>query len=280
MRRPLLPLLSLAFALACTSEDPAERASELAFVVASTAPSERAGVGALASIPGDEGVGVARSAATSGPRDAVVLVHGNGGAPSDWAATVSELLAHGWAASEIFRPSWGSSFCVACNNHCGSEIAPVRAAIRDALAVSATGRIDVLGHSMGVTLAGRAILEEGAASDVDAFVSVVGAFRGLRSCGSYPFSVPNATCGYCGLSVGSPLVSSLRSRRFGAFQAALYSTVDGVVCNCGFGYSASCCNVSGRHTGIPDVVDWAANTGLGHFASQSNTPATQRALIE
>ena len=273
-----LGLSLIVLSLACAT-DPEERAAEEAFLDAALAPTDDPAGEGLTSLPASDGVGVARSAATSGPRDAVVLVHGNGGSPSDWNATVSELLAHGWSASEIFRPSWGS-FCVACNNHCGSEIAPVRAALRDALAASATGRIDVLGHSMGATLGARAILEEGAAPDVDAFVSVVGAFRGLRSCGSYPFSVPNSTCGYCGLSVGSPLVGSLRGRRFGAFQAALYSTVDGVVCNCGFGYSASCCNVAGVHTGIPQVVDWAANTGLGHFASQSGTAATQRALIQ
>ena len=99
-------------------------------------------------------------------RDAVVLVHGNTGSPSDFANTYAALLARGYAPDEIFRPSWGSKTCAACNDHDGSEEPPVAAALADALDRSCTGRIDVIAHSMGVTLAAREILRYGLAEDV------------------------------------------------------------------------------------------------------------------
>ncbi len=89
--------------------------------------------------------------------DNVVLVHGNAGKPADFANTYTELLSRGWTAQQIFRPDWGSKTCAACNNHNGSEETPVENALIDAIAASCTGRIDVIGHSMGVTLAARQI---------------------------------------------------------------------------------------------------------------------------
>src|SRR5690606_20480758 len=86
-------------------------------------------------------------------RDAVVLVHGNAGAPSDFDATRQELLARGYSTGELFAPAWGSSTCAACNDHDGNEETPVLDAMVDAIAGSCTGRIDVIGHSMGATLA-------------------------------------------------------------------------------------------------------------------------------
>jgi len=46
--------------------------------------------------------------------DNVVLVHGNTGSPSDWENTYDLLKANGYQDSEIFRPSWGSTY--ASNN--------------------------------------------------------------------------------------------------------------------------------------------------------------------
>jgi triacylglycerol lipase len=136
--------------------------------------------------------------------DNVVLVHGNTGKPADFDNTVAELQRRGYASSQIFRPSWGSKTCAACNDHSGSEETPVENAIIDAIALSCTGKIDVIGHSMGATLSARVIDRIAAKGYVDSFVGIAGAFRGLWSCGSYPFNVVTSTCGYWGLSVGSP----------------------------------------------------------------------------
>lgn len=93
------------------------------------------------------------TAASATCRDAVVLIHGNSATPASFDNTYDELRRRGYAASEIVRQDWGSKTCAACNDHNGSEETPVLNALVDALARSCTGKIDVVGHSMGVTLA-------------------------------------------------------------------------------------------------------------------------------
>lgn len=208
-------------------------------------------------------------------RDAVVLVHGNAGSPSDYANTWSELRSRGYAADEIFRPDWGSKACAACNDHSGSETGPVDAALVDAAARSCTGRIDVIGHSMGATLAARRIQVLGMRSYVDAFVGIAGAFRGLWSCGTYPFNVPTTTCGAQGLSVGSPLVDSLAGRRFGDYMVSIKSYNDQIVCYGGV------CTVGGRHSSSMDAEDRTVTlAGYGHFGLLTLTADLQADLIE
>ena len=106
--------------------------------------------------------------------DNVVLVHGNTGSPSDWDNTYDLLIAEGYSNSQIFRPAWGSGYA-SNNNHSGSEETPVRNDIDAALNTSCTGKIDVIGHSMGVTLAAQQIIKLNKSNQVDAFVGVAGA---------------------------------------------------------------------------------------------------------
>ena len=89
--------------------------------------------------------------------DTVVMVHGNTGSPSDFVNTYNLLRQNGWSDAQIVRPSWGNPYCAACNDHNGTEETPVRNAISSAIAGSCSGRIDVIAHSMGVTLAMREI---------------------------------------------------------------------------------------------------------------------------
>ncbi|NKI35566.1 alpha/beta fold hydrolase [Wenzhouxiangella sp. XN79A] len=208
-----------------------------------------------------------------GCRDAVVLVHGNTGSPSDWTTTVAELLQRGWASSEIFTPSWGSG-CAACNNHSGSEETPVRIALADALQTSCTGRIDVIGHSMGATLAARQLAEFDLASSVDAFVGIAGAFRGLWSCGRYPWNVWTSTCGDWGLSVGSPFLTALDGAPLAGRVYSIKSWSDQIVCATGV------CTVGGIHSSRINGETASYTFGYGHFGLQSATPSFQVDLIE
>lgn len=207
-------------------------------------------------------------------RDNVVLVHGNTGSPADFAATRSELLARGWIAEQIFTPSWGSRICAACNDHSGSEEVPVASAIIDAIATSCSGRIDVIGHSMGVTLAAREIDQLGARNHVDSFVAVAGAFRGLRSCGVYPFNVWTSTCGAWGLSLGSPLVTSLRGGTFADRSWSIKSWYDEINCLGGV------CTVGGVHTSTLPGEAGSLTLPLGHWGLLWYTAADQVDRIE
>jgi len=206
--------------------------------------------------------------------DNVVLVHGNAGSPSDFNNTYNELRARGYSASQIYRPSWGSKTCAACNDHYGSEETPVATALTQARTSSCTGKIDVIGHSMGVTLAAREIGVLGIAGSVQTFVGIAGAVRGLWSCGSYPFNVFTSTCGAWGLSVGNPFVSSLQSQSFGMRKYSIKSWSDQIVCSTGV------CTVGGVHSSIIPGENGTYTFVLGHFGLQSMTAITQVNLIQ
>lgn len=206
--------------------------------------------------------------------DSVVLVHGNAGKPSHFDNTYSELLARGYAPTQIFRPSWGNPLCPACNDHSGAEETPVKNALVDAIASSCTGRIDVIGHSMGVTLAARQIGVWGLKPYVDSFVGIAGAYRGLWSCGSYPWNVWTSTCGAQGLSIGSPLLSGLAGKKPGARAYSIKSNIDQIVCSTGV------CTVGGIHSSTIPGENASYTFATGHFGLLTGTAVMQANLIQ
>lgn len=213
-------------------------------------------------------------AAQAACRDTVVLVHGNAGTPAQFDNTYVELRARGWREDEILRPAWGSRSCAACNDHAGSEEIPVRDALIEAIARSCTGKVDVIAHSMGVTLAAKQIVGYGLAGDVDAFVGIAGAWRGLWSCGSYPWNVATSTCGAQGLSVGSPLLASLASRPLAMRTYSIKSWIDQIVCYGGV------CTVGGRHSSQIDGETATYTYATGHFGLLTDTAVLQVDLID
>jgi pimeloyl-ACP methyl ester carboxylesterase len=218
-------------------------------------------------------VGLIAAPASAACLDAVVLVHGNTGAPADFNNTYNELLARGYVSGEIFRPNWGSKTCAACNDHSGSEETPVRDAINQALSRSCTGKIDVLGHSMGVTLATKAILDLGVQSRVDAFVGIAGAYRGLWSCGVYPNNVATSTCGYWGLSVSSPFLNGIYGKRMAGRIYSIKSYSDEIVCSTGV------CTVNGVHSSQIANESASYTYTYGHYGLLWYTAIRQADLI-
>jgi hypothetical protein len=215
---------------------------------------------------------VSAFAAQAACLDNVVLVHGNLAYPSSWNGTVSELKARGYADSQLYRPSWGSKTCAACNDHSSTNTNVVKTALQSALAASCTGKIDVIGHSMGVTLAMKAINELGYSSKVNTFVGVAGAQHGLNSCGVYPFNVWSSTCGSNGLSINSPLINSVRNKRYGAKMYSIKSWMDELVC-------IGSCLVYGSHTSNIDMQNASYDYALGHLGLQSYTTIKQADLL-
>ncbi|MDP1696414.1 MAG: alpha/beta fold hydrolase [Xanthomonadaceae bacterium] len=205
--------------------------------------------------------------------DSVVLVHGNTGTPSQFDNTYVELRARGYTDAQILRPSWGRKTCAACNNHSGSEETPVENALIDAIASSCTGRIDVIGHSMGVTLLAREITRLGLSTYVDAFVGIAGGYRGLWTCGTYPFNVPTSTCGNWGLSVNSPFLTDIRGRSLGGRVYSIKSWIDEIVCATGV------CTVGGIHSSSITGELTSFTYPYGHFGLQAFTAVRQADLI-
>jgi triacylglycerol lipase len=205
--------------------------------------------------------------------DNVVLVHGNTGGANDFVNTYNELRARGYATTQIYRPSWGSKTCAACNDHNGSEETPVENAMIDAIATSCTGKIDVIGHSMGATLAAREITRLSLTPYVESFVGIAGAFRGLWSCGAYPFNVVTSTCGYWGLSVGSPFLNSIAGKRYGTRVYSIKSYADEVVCSTGV------CTVGGVHSSAIAGENASYTYAYGHYGLLWYTYGAQADLI-
>ncbi|MFL0796902.1 MAG: alpha/beta fold hydrolase [Cellvibrionaceae bacterium] len=213
--------------------------------------------------------------AHAGCVDNVVLVHGNSGSSSDWNNTYNKLISKGYSSSEIFRPNWGSRSCFgSCNNHSGSEETPVKNAINDAINSSCTGKIDVIGHSMGVTLAAQQIIKAGKVSKVDSFVGIAGAYRGLYSCGIYPANVASATCGSNGLSISSPFLDWLYGKKIASRVYSIKSWADQIVCSTGT------CLVYGKHSSQIQGERSSYSYGYGHFGLQKYTSSKQYDLIK
>ena len=206
-------------------------------------------------------------------KDSVVLVHGNTAEIYSWDNTYHLLLENGYSSEEIYRPDWGLKGCAACNDHSGSEEVPVKEALITAIANSCTGKIDVISHSMGATLAAQQIIKLDAAASVDTFVGIAGAFRGLWTCGVYPFHVWSATCGASGLSVQSPLLSGLYGQVLADKVYSIKSHIDQVVCATGV------CTVEGLHSSSVWFEDNSFTFVLGHFGLQTETAGLQLSLI-
>ncbi|MCH8621548.1 lipase family protein [Undibacterium sp. TS12] len=204
--------------------------------------------------------------------DNVVLVHGNAGSPSDWNATISTLKSQGYTDAQFYRPNWGSKTNPAINDHSAANTNPVKASMQAAKAASCTGRIDVIGHSMGVTLAMKAINELAYSTSVNSFIGIAGAQHGLESCGVYPFNVFTPTCGSNGLSIDSPLILSVKNKRYGSKMYSIKSYIDEVVC-------IGSCYVYGSHTSNIDGQNATYDFALGHFGLKDYTTYTQASLV-
>ncbi len=204
--------------------------------------------------------------------DNIVLVHGNTGSPSHWNSTVSTLKGRGHVSAQLFLPNWGSKTNAGSNDHGATNTSVVKSSLQSAFAASCTGKIDVIGHSMGVTLAMKAINELGYAGKVNTFVSVAGAQHGLNSCGVYPFNVGSATCGANGLSIDSPLIQSVRGKRYGTKMYSIKSWIDEIVC-------IGSCYVYGWHTSNIDSQNASYDYALGHFGLVTYTTTRQADLL-
>lgn len=147
----------------------------------------------------------------------VILVHGNSdqalgmkdGVPLGWSATLRYLLDQGYTPAELYATTWGPANPAKATEqvHSWEYISRLRAFIEAVLAYTGADKIDLIAHSMGVTLARKAI-KGGLTEDpntgqirdlgppltqrIDSFVGIAGANLGLSSCFWSTWSYP--TC--------------------------------------------------------------------------------------
>lgn len=234
----------------------------------------------------------------------LILIHGNTDAAlgtehprhSGWDATIRHFLSKGYKPSEIYAFSWGEDDMgkALSQRHSKENVLAVRNFIQAVLEYTGAAQVDVEGHSMGETLARKAI-KGGKAIDamsgaydvgkplterVDTFVGIAGANQGLTSAymtgGALP--VMNPVDGfYPGVLPGfgqSQFLRELNSNpaREGQHVYSIYSKADEVL---GPGNL-----VWGQRTSrIPGQDGEKVLENAGHIASKDETVAAQYAMI-
>lgn len=195
----------------------------------------------------------------------VIFIHGNSDAAlgvgigaTGWGSSINYFRSNGYKTSELYATTWGDAdpFASASQYHSRPNIEKIRAFIQAVKAYTGATKVDVITHSMGVTLARKAILG-GAGNDllnggsynlgssltssVDTFVGIAGANWGLVSCYQTGGSTPTcaATNGfYPGYAAGSPprgLSNILYNLNYSAshyegnYVYSIWSTVDEVI---------------------------------------------------
>lgn len=194
----------------------------------------------------------------------VIFIHGNSDSAlgqsslmTGWNSSINYFLSQGYKTSELYATTWGdaSPMLSAYQYHSKPNLQKIRAFIQAVKAYTGASKVDVVTHSMGVTLTRKAILGGSGndalnggnynlgspiTSSVDTFVGIAGANRGLVSC--YQTGGTTPTCAntnglypgylYFGFVVGvSNILTNMNasSHYEGTYTYSIWSTVDEVI---------------------------------------------------
>lgn len=242
----------------------------------------------------------------------VIFIHGNSDSAlgtgsslaTGWRASIEYFKAQGYTSAELYATTWGPANAAFASQqyHSKDHLTRVRAFIQAVKAYTGATKVDIVTHSMGVTLARKAV-KGGAANDslaggaynlgssltssVDTFVGIAGANRGLTTC--YLSGPTTPTCGstnglYPGYLVGgfgpygvsSFLVDLAATSHYeGSYVYTIWSSADEVI---GYGtivYGTSTCRIPAQNgektfSGYP----------YGHIGSKDQTPYWQWRMVK
>ena len=205
------------------------------------------------------------SATDSVVNQPVIFIHGNSDSAlgqsssfTGWNSSINYFASQGYKTSEMYATTWGDAdpFLSGYQYHSKPNLQKIRAFIQAVKAYTGAVKVDIVTHSMGVTLTRKAILG-GAGNDaanggsynlgspitssVDTFVGIAGANWGLVSCYQTGGTTPTcaATNGlYPGYAAGSPPfglsnilynINYSASHYEGGFVYSVWSTADEVI---------------------------------------------------
>jgi triacylglycerol lipase len=131
-------------------------------------------------------------------KEPVIFIHGNSDSAAGWKDSIETFSKNGYKPSEMYAMTWGPSNPLLSGQQYHSEkyLEEVRAFIQAVKEYTGAEKVDVIGHSMGVTLARKAIqggdgfdsqthqkfnLGKPLTNSVDTFVGIAGANHGLAS---------------------------------------------------------------------------------------------------
>ena len=238
----------------------------------------------------------------------VIFIHGNGdiavGSTSlqaGWTNSINYFIQKGYTSAELYAVSWGSGNIAqtALEYHSKTNVMRIRKFIEAVIAYTGATKVDIITHSMGVSLTRKAI-KGGTANDllaggsyqvgtaltskVDAFVGIAGANYGLTSC--YASGPTTPTCGatngfYPGTAPGgiglSAYLADLNasSGYEGAFRATMWSSVDEII---GLGclvWGQITCRIPGQNTEKKYTA-----APYGHYGLKDQTCPVQYNLVK
>jgi hypothetical protein len=241
----------------------------------------------------------------------VIFIHGNSdsalGTVSPYTGfynSVGYFKSQGYTSAELYATTWGPANPGASSlqYHSKAYMTQLRAFIQAVKAYTGASKVDIVCHSMGVTLARKAIkggtaydaaaggtynLGASLTSSVDTFVGISGANRGLTAC---YFSGPTTpTCSdvnglYPGYLIGafgpygvSQILVDMNttSHYEGSFVYTIWSQVDEVI---GYGtivYGVSTCRIPGQNG---EVV--FSSPPYGHFGAKDLTGYNQWRMVK
>lgn len=229
--------------------------------------------------------------------DPIVFIHGNsdralGDGRLGWDTQISYYLAAGYTPAELYATTWGPADpgYAAEQSHSSPYLKRLRAFIEAVLDYTGAERVDIITHSMGVTLA-RKIIKGGTGVDdefgrydlgppltkrIDTFVGIAGANRGLAGCA---FASGIETCneddGFYpgGFSWGFPIQRSdylrdldRQSGREGRYVFSIWSPNDEII---GYG-NIVYGKITGRIPGQDDEIVMLGPDG-DHFDLKNKT---------
>lgn len=238
----------------------------------------------------------------------VIFIHGNGDkavgtvtGQTGWSSSIDYFLSKGYKSSELYAMTWGPASVTQTPNqyHSRAYIDRVRKFIEAVKAYTGASKVDVVGHSMGVTLARKAI-KGGSAYDqavgnynvgsrltyVDTFVGIAGANQGLTTCYYAPTL---ATCddrngfypGYLYFGTGPYNVSDIlvdlnnNTSKEGTYVYSIWSTVDEVIGGGTLVYGKRTCQIP-RQNGEKRFTSFP----YGHFGVKDNTGYYQWRMVK
>lgn len=239
-------------------------------------------------------------------RQPVIFIHGNSdlalgsnAGQTGWTESIEYFLAQGYTKAELYATSWGPANALQSANqyHSKSYVTFIRNFIQAVKSYTGASKVDIITHSMGVTLTRKAIkggsgydLANGGAYNlgssltyIDAFVGIAGANWGLTSC--YYSSGTTPTCavtnglypGYWYGSVGiSDFLDELNSSSGyeGDYVYSIWSSADQVIGAGGIVWGKYTCRIPSqngekRFSGYP----------YGHFNVKDLTSYHQLRMV-